>query len=180
MIDPAVSWLAAVAASLIFTASAIMKLRNLDLFESAVINYRILPRLLAWPFARFIPLAELGGALALLWPAWRAAGAGVILLLLLVFTLGIAVNLMRGRYDVDCGCFGPALRQTLSWWLVMRNGALAALAAMLLLRPEGRALTMLDRFTIVCGVITILLLYASINYVFANLPRQREFGARYA
>jgi hypothetical protein len=180
MIDPAVSWIAAIAASLIFAASAIMKLRNLELFESAVINYRILPRFLAALFARLIPIAELGGALALLWPAWRTAGAAIILFLLVIFTLGIAINLMRGRHDVDCGCFGPALRQTLSWWLVLRNLALAALAAILLLKPNGRTLMMLDDFTIICGVITILLIYASINYVFANLPRLREIGARYA
>ena len=180
MIDPAVSWMAAVAASLIFAASAIMKLRNLDLFESAVVNYRLLPRFVAWPFARLIPLAELAGAIALLWPASRAAGAALILALLAIFTLGIAINLVRGRYDVDCGCFGPALRQTLTWWLVARNGALGGLAAIPILQPDGRALTTLDGFTIVCGVIAILLLYASINYAFANLPRLREIGARYA
>jgi hypothetical protein len=104
----------------------------------------------------------------------------VLLILLAAFTIGIAVNLMRGRYDVDCGCFGPALRQTLSWWLVLRNGALAAMVALLLLRPERRALTMLDGFTIGCAVTSILILYASLNYAFANIPKLREFGARYA
>ena len=180
MIDPAVTWIAALAASLIFAASAAMKLRNLELFESAVINYRIVPEALARPLAWLIPLGELAGALALLWPAWRAAGAVLILALLAVFTAGIAINLMRGRFDVDCGCFGPALRQTLSWWLVARNGALAAMVALILLPPTGRAFTWLDGFTIAMAVLAVLTLYASINYAFANQPRLRELGARYA
>ena len=180
MIDPAVAWIAALAAGLIFAASAVIKLRNLELFESAVINYRILPEVLARPVAYLLPIAELTGALAVLRPASRAAGASLLLMLLAAFTIGIAVNLMRGRHDVDCGCFGPALRQTLSWWLVLRNGALAAMVGLLLLKPENRALTMLDRFTIAFAVSSILVLYASLNYVFANIPRLREFGARYA
>ena len=180
MIDPVVTWIAALATSLVFAASAAMKLRNLELFESAVINYRIVPEIFARPLAYLIPITELAGALALLWPAWRSAGAGLILVLLAVFTLGIAINLMRGRFDVDCGCFGPALRQTLSWWLVVRNGALAAMVAPLLLPPESRALTWLDGFTIAIAVLVVLTLYASINYAFANLPRLREIGARYA
>lgn len=180
MIDPVVAWIAALAASLIFAASAAIKLRNLELFESAIINYRILPEALARPFSYLLPIAELAGALALLPVASRTAGAAVLLMLLAAFTIGIAVNLMRGRYDVDCGCFGPALRQTLSWWLVLRNGALAAMVALLLLRPENRALTMLDGFTIAFAVSVILVLYASLNYVFANIPRLRELGARYA
>src|SRR5579884_559213 len=75
MIDPVVIWIAALAASLIFAASAAMKLRNLELFESAVINYRIVPEAIARPVAWLIPLGELAGALALPFPAWRAAGA---------------------------------------------------------------------------------------------------------
>lgn len=180
MIDPAVIWIAALAAGLIFAASAAIKLRNLELFESAVINYRIVPPVLAQPVSYLLPIAELAGAIAVLWPTSCAAGAIVLLILLAAFTIAIAINLTRGRYDVDCGCFGPALRQTLSWWLILRNGALAAMVAMLLLRPEPRALTIFDDFTIACAVTSILLLYASLNYAIANLPKQREFGARYA
>lgn len=180
MIDPAVAWIAALAAGLIFASSAAIKLRNLELFESAVINYRIVPPALARPVSYLLPIAELAAALAVLWPASREAGAIVLLMLLAAFTIGIAINLTRGRYDVDCGCFGPALRQTLSWWLILRNGTLAAIVAMLLLRPGPRALTIFDDFTIACAVISILLLYASLNYVIANLPKLRELGARYA
>jgi hypothetical protein len=180
MIDPALAWIAAVAASLIFAASAALKLRNLELFESAVINYRIVPEAVARPLAYLLPIVELASAIALLPTASRAAGALALLVLLAAFTAGIAVNLRRGRYDVDCGCFGPALRQSLSWWLVLRNGALAAMVAMLLLTPGTRALTMLDGFTIIFAVSSIVVLYASLNYALANIPRLREFGARYA
>ncbi|HTW89710.1 MAG TPA: MauE/DoxX family redox-associated membrane protein [Candidatus Binataceae bacterium] len=180
MIDPAVAWIAAFAAGLIFASSAAIKLRNLELFESAVINYRIVPPVLARPTSYLLPIAEFAGALAVLRYASRAAGAIVLLILLAAFSIAIAINLTRGRYDVECGCFGPALRQTLSGWLILRNGALAAMVALLLLSPKPRALTIFDDFTIVCAVIAILLIYASLNYAIANLPKLREFGARYA
>lgn len=179
-IDPAIGWIVALGAGLIFLASAAMKLRDLEMFASAVENYRILPGALVKPFAYVIPLAELAGALAMLFPWSRAAGALVLLGLLVAFTGAIAVNLARGRYDVDCGCFGPALRQTLSGWLVVRNAALMAIVALALMPVGTRPIAALDGVTIGFGFATLIVLYISINYVFANLPRLREIGARYA
>ncbi|MGH7905278.1 MAG: MauE/DoxX family redox-associated membrane protein [Candidatus Binataceae bacterium] len=178
--DPAVTWLVSLGAAIIFIASSAMKLRDLGMFESAVDNYRILPELLVKPLAYLIPLIELIAAIAIAAPPSRTAGAAVLLALLAAFTLAIVVNLARGRYDVDCGCFGPALKQTLSWWLVARNGALAIVLALALLPEAARPLDPLDGVTIGFGVATLIVLYVSINYVFANIPRLRELRARYA
>lgn len=180
MIDPVLIWIAALAAGLIFAASALMKFRNLETFEGAVINYRMLPAFLARPFAYVVPIAELSGAAAIVLPVTRVMGSIMLMCLIFAFTAAIVINLMRGRYDVDCGCFGPALRQTLSWWLVIRNAMLLGMVAIAFCRANGRALSLFDWFTVTAGVVTLLVLYAGANYAFANLPKLRELGTRYA
>src|SRR5712671_5269261 len=122
-IDPVLGWMAAAAAAAIFAASGALKFYDLETYRGAVTNYRLIPEWLATPFAWTAPVIESAAALGLI-------------VLLGVFTGAIAINLARGRTDIDCGCFGPALRQRLSWWLLLRNGALFALLAIALL-PMG-------------------------------------------
>jgi peroxiredoxin len=82
---------------------------------------------LAAPLGILLPLAELAVAAALM-PAGTAwAGAVGAVALLLLFVVGISVNLAQGRKP-DCRCFGqlhsaPAGPRTLA-----RNGALAGVA----------------------------------------------------
>ncbi|MBF6569242.1 MAG: DoxX family protein [Candidatus Binataceae bacterium] len=180
MIDPVLLWITALAAALVFASSALMKFRNLETFEGAVVNYRMLPKFFARPFAYAVPIAELSGAIAIVMPVTRVMGSIVLLCLTFAFTAAIVINLMRGRYDVDCGCFGPALRQTLSWWLVIRNVMLMGMVAIASCRADDRALSLFDWFTVTAGVVTLLVLYAGANYAFANLSKLRELGTRYA
>ena len=78
---------------------------------------------------------------------------------------------MRGRLHVDCGCFGRALRQPLSWWLPARNAILMALAAIAMLPTADRAMTPLDFATVFFGAATVVVLYLAANYLLANFPR---------
>jgi hypothetical protein len=94
-------------------------------------------------------------------------------MLLVLFTGAIGINLMRGRTDIDCGCFGPALRQQLSGWLLLRNLFLMILATTLLLPENGRQIEPLDLATIVLGAATMVILYASANVAIGNAPRTR-------
>jgi hypothetical protein len=59
-------------------------------------------------------------ALLLTKNAGVVAGALLAMTLLAVFTVGIAVNLLRGN-RVDCHCFGAMSTKPLSWWSVVRN-----------------------------------------------------------
>jgi uncharacterized membrane protein YphA (DoxX/SURF4 family) len=119
--------------SLVFLTAAYGKLRHGAPFQGVVANYRLLPDAMVAPTAYLIPPAELVlGATLLLgvaypWPELSAAG------LLLLFALAMGINLRRGRRHIDCGCFQSALKQTLSWTLVMRNGVLALLMGIALL-----------------------------------------------
>jgi hypothetical protein len=169
--------MAAVATAAIFAASAGFKAYDLAAFRAATANYRILPRRLEALFALAVPVLEGGAALVLFLPGYRAYAALSLSLLLGAFTAAVAINLVRGRADIDCGCFGPVLRQHLSWWLVLRNGALFALLGVVLLPASQRRMQWLDFTTMAFGAATLILLYASANYLIANASRLRALRA---
>jgi uncharacterized membrane protein len=172
-IDPAIRDLLGASLALIFGASGVMKFRDLEMFEGAMANYQLLPRSLEKPFAYFIPLLEFACAAGLMFSKTRAASATGLLILLLLFTGAIGINLMRGRVNIDCGCFGPLLRQELSGWLLLRNVFLMILAAAMLLPENGRVIERLDFATIVLGAATMVILYASANFAIGNAPKTR-------
>jgi uncharacterized membrane protein len=176
-IDPVLGWMAAMAAAAIFAASGVLKLYDLEAFRGAVANYRLLPGWLEAPFAWAAPLVECGAAIGMLLPAYRARAAFALILLLGAFTGAVAINLARGRTDIDCGCFGPALRQRLSWWLMVRNGALFGLLAAALMPAGPRAMGLLDGATAGFAAATVVVLYAGANYLIANAPGLRALRA---
>lgn len=92
--------------------------------------YELLPdsrgRLVLVPLA----LAEVTAACALVIESTRDAGAALSLLLLLIYSAAIAINLWRGRVDIDCGCSGVASR--LSGWLLLRNSILMLCAVLVI------------------------------------------------
>ncbi len=177
MIDPAAAELVSIFLALVFLASGAMKLWDLEVFHGSVANYAILPPLLERPFAYSLPLVELAAASALAIANLRVYGAMIALALMAAFTAAIALNLWRGRTGIDCGCFGPALRQELSGWLIARNAALALCAAVAILPAGGRALVWLDAVTIGAGAAALAIMYASMNVAIGNAPKLRALRA---
>jgi len=173
-IDPVLGWVAAIAAAAIFLASGVLKFYDLEAFRSAVANYRILPSRLVTPFAWAVPTVESAAAAGLLVAATRPWPVLALLGLLGAFTLAIVINLARGRTDIDCGCFGPALRQRLSWRLLARNGALFAMLVIVLMPTGGRVINPLDDLSIGFAAPVVVLLYASLNILIANAEGVRE------
>ncbi|WP_052699347.1 MauE/DoxX family redox-associated membrane protein [Hyphomicrobium sp. 99] len=115
--------------AIIFAGAAVSKLRNIGEFHGVVRNFKLLPEALDGIFASSLPWVELAIAGFLLVGSGlhRYAGAAAGLLLF-VFAIAMAVNIVRGRREIDCGCFRDGLRQELSWLLVARNVVLAAAA----------------------------------------------------
>ncbi|SRR5579871_6060965 len=166
--DPALKWTLAAALSILFASSAAIKLAALSRFAAAVENYRILPRRWSWLTAVVVPVLEASAAIGLLISATREPAAIAAALLIAMFSAAIAINLARGRREIDCGCFGAALRQTLSGWLLARNAILIAAAAAIGGPERVRPLQMLDAITVVFGAATLTALYASMNHLIAN------------
>ena len=176
-IDPVVTWLAAVALAGIFGWSAALKLTDIEMFAGALANYRLVPRALETPFAWVVPLCESAAAAGLLLPRTRPIAAVGLVLLLCLFSGAIAINLIRGRTNIDCGCFGPALRQDLSGWLLVRNAGLMVLAAILVAPMAARPIEWIDFVTIGLGAATLVTLYAGANQANGNAPRTGELEA---
>lgn len=169
-IDPAISWTVSMALALVFGASAMIKFVDFSEFRGALENYRIVPEGLSLPAAAIVPITELGCAIGLLVPRYHLTAAMLLIFLVAIFTAAIGINMMRGRLYIDCGCFGPMLRQPLSKWSLVRNGLLMLLNAVVMLADDARAMTKLDVVTITLGASTLVLLYGAANYLLANAP----------
>jgi hypothetical protein len=103
----------------------------------------------------------------------QSQSAALAIVLLVVYAASMSVNLARGRRYIDCGCAGPAARQPLSAWLVLRNLALAGAGLATFQAAGTRTLEPLDAFTIVAGVATLYALYAAANLLVAYVPRTK-------
>jgi thiol-disulfide isomerase/thioredoxin/uncharacterized membrane protein YphA (DoxX/SURF4 family) len=114
----------------VFTLAGVAKLSDLKGSRQAITDFGV-PSSLASPLGILLPLSELAVAATLIPVAtawWGAVGA---LALLLVFVLGISINLARGRKP-DCHCFGQLHSSPAGWKTLARNGALAAVAGFVL------------------------------------------------
>src|SRR5215208_3436886 len=117
--------------AVVFGVAGLTKLADRSGSRQAVIDFGVPPSL-ATPFATLLPLAELAVAGTLIptttaW--WGAIGA---LALLLLFVVGISINLARGKKP-DCHCFGQLHSAPAGWKTLARNGVLAAVAGFILL-----------------------------------------------
>jgi uncharacterized membrane protein YphA (DoxX/SURF4 family) len=113
--------------ALVFIASGGMKLLRPGEFVGVVRDFRVVPDVLAKPVAYFLPYLELCIGLFLLLDVYRNVFLTVAVTLLTAFTFAIALNLLRGRVNISCGCFGSR-KTELTWLLVVRNLSLAGIA----------------------------------------------------
>jgi uncharacterized membrane protein YphA (DoxX/SURF4 family) len=171
--SPAFIWTVALLLAGIFLPSALSKLRAIDELEGIVADYRLLPEPLVRPVARALPIVEIAAGLLLLWPGTRAAGAILAIALLLLFVAAMAINLARGRREIDCGCFLGRQKERIGWRLVARNLLLVALAAPLALVEPAAAPGLLDVLTVLFAAGSLLALYAAFSRLAGLAPLGR-------
>lgn len=170
MIDPIISISAALVLSVIFASAASHKLKNPAWFRRQVQEYELMPSLLIPVTAIMLPIMEVVVALGLLWGDSRPYAAALCLLLVSLYALAIAINLLKGRKDIDCGCSGPAMRQPLQAGLLVRNFFLAVFALNALLPSFERSLGVHDFFIAIAAATVALLLYTAADLWLANRP----------
>lgn len=158
----------------VFAAALWHKLRARESFAVVVDDYRLLPRKAA-PIAAVTVMGLEALVLAGLCFGVAARPAATLAIVLLgIYASAIAVNLVRGRRDIDCGCMGPAGgsqdRHRLSAWLLVRNIALIAIGAVVMLPTSGRELLWLDTAGIGAGAAVGLLVYFTSDQLLANRP----------
>jgi hypothetical protein len=176
ILDPTMVAIACAAAFTIFLGSAALKFWQPTEFRAVVESYRLVPEAGAVVLGWLVPALELAGAIGLVMAATRVAAVLLLLSLLAVFTGAIALNLARGRRDLDCGCFGPLLRQQLSGWLIARNGVLGLLVLAAFARVDARPLASLDYLTIGAAAPALVILYGAANYLLATAPKVAGLG----
>jgi hypothetical protein len=166
-VDPALSWVLRVALSLLFVGAAAHKLRDVERFRRAVEGYDLLPPLWAVPVGGALIGLEVGIATGLWFARVAPIAALAAAVLLTAYGGAIALNLARGRRDIDCGCGGPGGLQAISAALVARNAFLAVAALVAALPASARALTWIDGLTIAAAVTALALLYVAADGLLA-------------
>jgi uncharacterized membrane protein YphA (DoxX/SURF4 family) len=104
----------------VFAVAALAKLTDREGTRRAVAEFWAAERAAPW-LAWLIPLAELTVAVLLLPSRTALAGALGALVLLLTFSVAIAVNLWRGRTP-ECRCFGQLHSAPAGPRTLVRNG----------------------------------------------------------
>ena len=160
-LDPAVSWFLGLGLALLFGVAAAHKLADRQRFFAVLKNYDLMPERLVPLAGAAVVAAEVVAVLLLVLPPVRTLGAWLAVALLAAYALAIAVNLLRGRTRIDCGCFGFGRHDRIAWTMVVRNLALVALALALLLPASQRDLVVLDALTVGASLLVVTLLVAT-------------------
>src|SRR5690606_18541931 len=90
--------------AIVFGGAAISKIQNADEFHGVVRNFRLLPARVDGAFAFALPWVELAIAASLLTGIGSHVAGALAGALLIVFAVAIAINIARGRTEIDCGC----------------------------------------------------------------------------
>jgi len=180
MLDPLLLRIIALGFALLFIPAALHKFSQRLQFSAQLQAYQMLPVALLSMAARALPLFELllgiSWLMSVLLVPIASATAVASALLLGLYTIGIGVNLLRGRHYIDCGCglatsVGERAQndtQNLSYWLVLRNFLLIIAALAAALPATARTLGGLDYFSLLTAVLTLVFLYAAYNQLMSN------------
>jgi Methylamine utilisation protein MauE len=165
-LDPLIIAIAAGTLLLTFARGAWHKLADHPMFRAILENYEIVP-------ARFVPAvaialtaAEAAIALGLLFPGTCSLAALSALAVLALYAIAMAINLRRGRVNIDCGCGGPG--HGLSWILVWRNLGLMAVALTAAMPVLDRAMDLADMLVLVAAVGTVALVLVTVEQAGSN------------
>lgn len=166
MIDPVISLVIAVSLSALLFMAAQHKFSDPLRFQAQLAAYSLLPAPTVPVMARLLPWVEALVFVTLLLPSTRSTAAVMAAGLFGVYAAAMAVNLLRGRHDIDCGCGGPP--QALSWWLVLRNLVLAGFALMLVLPVAGRTPGWGDLVPFLLLTVLLAMLYQAVGQLVSN------------
>jgi hypothetical protein len=104
-----------------------MKVGGMRVFGQQIVAYNVLPRPLARLTGYLLPPAEMMLGISMLFVPRLAVVAA---LFFVSFALAVGLNLLRGRTELRCGCFGSTGQHTISRVHVAGNFGLALLAVL--------------------------------------------------
>lgn len=148
----------------VFLTSGLAKFADRDGSRQAMRDFG-LPNLIAVPFSIILPIAEIILAISLLFVGstwWGAVGATGLLLL---FIVGIAINLARGRTP-DCHCFGQLHSEPIGWPTLIRNFILLIMAGFIVWQgPDNVGVNIGNWLTNLNGLQLVTLFFSVLGLV---------------
>lgn len=112
----------------IFLSSFVGKASEPRRFATTLVDFKLIPGASAQPLAYFLISSELVIGILLLM-GWQTRAAAVLCGgVLIIFTVAVALNLMSGHTNLECGCFGAKNAQKINLQLVSRNVSLTIVA----------------------------------------------------
>ena len=171
MLDPVILYSLIGGFALLFALSALEKYQDMAAFQLKLENYQVLPAPLAPGMTNVVFMIEIVATTLLLTPAYLY-GLALAAILMLAYTSGIAINLIRGRTHIDCGCLGSQ-GEGISGYHLLRNSTLLVLLAICFLPLMDRQLVWLDYVTIVLFLVASAASYATANLMIAHANQHR-------
>lgn len=107
--------------AIIFISSSISKYNTFDKHIGIIEDYKVLPTNWSRVMGKLDITAEFVVGLLLLVGLFQFFGGFFAACILLIYTIAIVINLLRGRNEISCGCGGVLGNHNLSWILVTRN-----------------------------------------------------------
>jgi hypothetical protein len=178
MIDPTFNLLLTLAFAALFASAAVMKLRAPAIFVATLADYRLVPRPLLQVSGVLVVALEAGVAAGLLWSTTRAVSSVIGAGLMLTYGAAIAINLIRGRREIDCGC--SLQRRPIGRWMVVRNVIFAAALLVVAVPVAPRALGAGDVATIAAGLLVLALLYGSLDLLLGRPDLRRPLSPEHS
>ena len=171
MLDPVILYSLIGSFALLFALSALEKYQDMATFQSTLENYQLLPVMLSKSASNLVFAAEIVTTTVLLTPAYLY-GVTLAIMLMALYTGGIAINLARGRTHIDCGCLGSQ-GDGISFYLILRNAGLLTMLALCLTPVIARDLIWLDYATIVLFLAAATAAYATANLMITHANQHR-------
>ena len=171
MLDPLLASIVSIGFGLMFLLASVHKLTGFGRFRAVLGEYRVMPGMLVPAVAAALPVLEIALGIAWLFANEPRITGLVTTGLLVLYTSAIALNLLRGRVHISCGCgFGKAARgdEVLSWGLVLRNAALTIAAVAATMPQSARATGALDYVVLVAALLGVVLLFTAGNQLIRN------------
>lgn len=171
MLDPLIGTILSIGFGLMLLLASVHKLSEFSRFRAVLADYRVMPAFIVPVVAAVLPIVEIVLGLTWLFAANIVVPAAATAALLVLYSSGIATNLLRGRVHISCGCgFGKSTGadDALSWGLVLRNAALLVAASAATLPVTQRTVGLLDYVTLVAALLAIILLFAAANQLIRN------------
>jgi uncharacterized membrane protein YphA (DoxX/SURF4 family) len=125
-----------IALGLTLLAAGVSKARDRTNFLETLEGFDIVPGLLRSPASWLIPTVEIAvGSLLVVGVAHKLTAA-VSLIMIAVFSVGLLIQMARGRL-ADCGCFGSVFTHTTGTIALLRNAVLVGGACLVYFSGPG-------------------------------------------